>query len=410
MKSSYFNQAIAHTKSSLKRFIASGDAALLWLTFLLLFVAFVFSARTAQPFGDIPLYNLYASNIWRHAIPYRDFHIEYPPGVLPFILLPQLVSFLTKAYSFGYIVMSSSVVFWLLRDTYHRYDRRRVVLLSLLLLVFGRFAFFQLDIFAAAALYLCLRTLIDHHFGSSAILLAIATLIKAYPLVCLPAMLLVLPKDQVWKYLRILSTVLVIGLLPFVIISPAGFWYSIAYHTGRPVDISSGPAAVGFMAHLFGAPIRAVFSHGSVALIFPGAHIVGLLSSILLAIGLIVTSVYLFIQKNHTQVALGCLALVMVFIIFFKVGSPQYLLVPVLLYLPASNELGNRNSGKLWLRLFLIVFVVFVTVLFYSIWKVRAPQLGGGLLVIIRTALEVELLAWVLGKIKSVPTKKIASN
>src|SRR5689334_19783278 len=40
--------------------------------------------------SDIPTYQRYAVGVRHDELPYRDFKIEYPPGVLPVVLLPSL--------------------------------------------------------------------------------------------------------------------------------------------------------------------------------------------------------------------------------------------------------------------------------------------------------------------------------
>jgi len=41
---------------------------------------------------DIPLYRTYGERVAGGLVPYRDFAFEYPPGALPFLFLPALVT------------------------------------------------------------------------------------------------------------------------------------------------------------------------------------------------------------------------------------------------------------------------------------------------------------------------------
>ena len=151
-------------------------------------------------------------------VPYRDFHIEYPPGVLPIIFLAQPVGLLIGSYALSYALIVGVFIYLVLFDVYKRWGKRQVLWLSCLLLIFGRFVFFQLDIFSAVALYFAIKSVNDHRYGHSAVLFAIATLIKGYPLVCLPAIILSLPKNKIRKYFRTLALVLAVGVLPFFVI------------------------------------------------------------------------------------------------------------------------------------------------------------------------------------------------
>jgi len=391
---------------NLKNTLTSGGPAIAWLVLLLLLSSLILFSSTLHPIGDTPIYESYAVKMWQGLIPYRDFHIEYPPGVLPIIFLAQPVGLLIGSYALSYALIVGVFIYLVLFDVYKRWGKRQVLWLSCLLLIFGRFVFFQLDIFSAVALYFAIKSVNDHRYGHSAVLFAIATLIKGYPLVCLPAIILSLPKNKIRKYFRTLALVLAVGVLPFFVISPGGFWYSINYHAGRPLGIESGPAIIGFIERLFGQTIMSANSHGSVALIFPYSRLVGTMSSVALVLSIALIAIFLFTQKAQKQLATNCLAFLMAYIVLFKVGSVQFLLLPVMLAPLVINEIKQKSANSIWLRLLLIGIVEFVIVAKYSAWQTINPQMTGGLLMILRTLLEIELLIWILRITKSTTLKK----
>ena len=51
----------------------------------------VWSSTKSARAWDIPVYQRYASRMEGHELPYRDFRVEYPPGVLPFFVPPTEV-------------------------------------------------------------------------------------------------------------------------------------------------------------------------------------------------------------------------------------------------------------------------------------------------------------------------------
>ncbi len=387
------------TMNVLRKFSKSGEFYVLWITLLIMFLALTFSLWSQIKIGDTRLYYSYALQMWHGSIPYRDFNIEYPPGILPFILIAQPLGYLIGSYAYGFMVVSTVAVFLILRQVNIQWSQYRLLVVGGLLLLFGQSTFFQIDVFAAVALFFSILALKNRSYGRSAVYLAIATMIKAFPLISLPAILLSLPGSQRWRYVRILCLSMAICVLPFIILSPSDFWHSFTYHTGRPLQIESGPAAIGFILHFFGEPIKMTVSHASVALEFSSAHVLNLISSVVLVVGLIATSIFLFQQKKHRRVATGCVVLLMTFIIIFKVGSPQYLLLPLVLLPFVIDEMGQDNTHRLLARFLGISLIVRITQNSSYDWLTN-PQWYGGVLVVLKTVLEIEMLLWIIQKMR----------
>ena len=69
----------------------------------MVFVAVAVAATVAWQLSghavtDIPLYHAYGERVAEGLVPYRDFAFEYPPGALPALLLPALVTDSLSAY------------------------------------------------------------------------------------------------------------------------------------------------------------------------------------------------------------------------------------------------------------------------------------------------------------------------
>ena len=52
---------------------------------------------------DIPLYRTYGERVADGLVPYRDFAFEYPPGALPALVLPALVTDSLEAYRVAFV-------------------------------------------------------------------------------------------------------------------------------------------------------------------------------------------------------------------------------------------------------------------------------------------------------------------
>jgi len=377
----------------------SGWPAALWVAALLAIIAMGVSIWNFVPLGDTRLYNSYAHNIWHGALPYRGQPLEYPPGVLPFILLAYPLGLIAGMYAVGFLVLTILAVGILFRDRLKLAGWKEVALLCLLFLPMLMFVYLLLDIFAVLALYGAFRYLQAKRFDMAALLLGASALVKVYPLVCFPAFLLALPANYRRRFVIVTAATIAVGLVPFLLFAPSGIWHAVTYHTGRGIQIESGPAAVGFILHIFGSPISFVRSHESRDLIFPGAHWAGIISSILLAAGFAALWRYLAVQRQK-RVVLSAIALLLFFILTFKVGSPQYLLGVFVLSFLAKNELPKNLWNKLYIRLLLISSIV--GLIYFVAFRRIYPNLvwDGDIFLVLRTLLELELFIWILRLIK----------
>lgn len=356
--------------------------------------------------GDNNIYKNYSNYVWAGHMPYRDFVVEYPPGVLVPILLSQPVGFIMGGYTFGFLVLAGVVVSLIFWSWQKIRGYKWTLALAVLFLPILTFTYFQLDIFAAALLYASLIFLSKRRWEWSALLLALSTLIKAYPVVCLPAMYFTVPRKHRPRFLKVFGAVTVGGLLPFLIISPAGLVHSVLYHTNRPIEIGSGPAAVGFILHYFGLPIHAIYSHASQAVIFSGASLLGNISSVLLALSL-VASIFLLSKKTVLKSPMiDCAVLLLIYIVFFKVGSQQFFIPTFLCAMLGMNELTKIDRPRLYARL-LIINCALGSLLVVGHWDAlyHGYKWYGGLMVVIKMSLITELLIWLIRRSDISPQK-----
>jgi hypothetical protein len=344
---------------------------------VLLVLAQLLAAICPGHIGDSSIYASYAHLMTSGHLPYSaDFRLEYPPGVLPFILLAIPLGKLAGLYIVGFVMLTVISVGLFLSYRHYKGGQRALLLAALLLVPLLQFVFFELDIFAALALYGAVCAITRRKYTWSAVLLAASTLIKAYPGVCLLGLLWVVPRGRRRNYLLVFAGLLAIGLLPALITEPRGLWYAVTYHTGRPVEIGASGAAVGLVLHLFGRPAQIIDTHASWALLFPGESIVNTLSSLGLLLSLIWVCAMAWRGRLQPKPVTLSLILLLFYIVWFKVGSPQYIIAALLILPLAGDELGGRLQRQL-IKRFLAVSTV-MWLFFTLVFDLKGAALGSG--------------------------------
>jgi len=255
-------------------------SALVAAGFLVSFGVLHYGFYTRKLLRDTPLYERYGDAIVHgHAVPYRDFAVEYPPGALPAFALPSLAA---PAGDFG------------------RYERlfEGLMLLcgaaaaALVGLVLARGAAGPLRLAAGTLLAgfapLALGPVVLSRFDLWPALLAAAAVVavaagrsrlgagllgagvaaKLYPAVLLPLVV-----AHAWRRegpraalssAAVAAGVAAAAFAPFLAVSPGGVWASLSGQASRPLQIESAAASALLAAHqAFGLGLTEVSSHGS---------------------------------------------------------------------------------------------------------------------------------------------------
>jgi hypothetical protein len=293
-------------------------------------------------------------------LPYHGLALEYPPGVVPFILLAAAIGHLAKSYLLGFITLTMISMGLFLWHCHWKFGWKRVLLMALLILPVLQFTFFELDIFMALALYGAVYYLQKHNYKLSSILLAASTLIKMYPGVCLLGLIWVVPKSERKRYLSIFFGILTVVLLPVAILAPRGLWYALTYQTGRPFEFEATGAAVGYTLRALGHTAHVITSHCSWAVLYPGSDLISTLSTVVMILAFLLI-IYLIIRNNlQLKPAVLSLIFLLIYILFFKVGSPQYI-VPGLFITPlVMVELRKQLRPWLVARMVLLGAVLWL--------------------------------------------------
>jgi hypothetical protein len=176
------------------------------------------------------------------------------------------------------------------------------------------------------------------------------------------------------------------------------------------LQIDSGPAAIGFILHAFGEPIKVSSSHAAEDLRFGLERIVGALSTLVLAAGFLLITLRSYLKKTSLNPMTTILAVLLLFIVTYRVGSPQFMTPVIFVAMLAANEMSKPDRIKLYVRLFLIGLMVFAKLMYYlDLVYLKWPA---ATISVLRIALTAELLIWTLRRTinKKGPKSRLYAN
>ncbi len=336
-------------------------------------------------YADATRYQCYAMVFWRgsaglHLLPATQcsflsqfgvplnnvppFHLlpfEYPPlalGVFSLALVAPLPYYqITFALLMALVIV---LIYWLQQ----RYGPRGAGLACMLYLVLGAWttAESRFDLVPASLTLLCAIAAERRHWKLAYVVLALAVLLKIYPLLLLPALFLAeqmacerlhrpsgpltlktLP-DEIWQTLRGIgqwrwqNALLFCGLIlaisgGFALLNFQGAAVSQwSYFASRPVQIEATGSTLLWLGTLFGHPASVVYSFGSQNIESNLSGLVSLVCEVCFVLGYALTILWQW--RGRFDVAQSFIALLLVFIVTGKVFSTQYLiwLIPLLAY------------------------------------------------------------------------------
>ncbi|HJU37141.1 MAG TPA: glycosyltransferase 87 family protein [Gaiellaceae bacterium] len=289
--------------------------------------------------SDVPVYVHYADLIRGGAVPYRDFHFEYPPVALPSMLLPAYMSW-SYATSFavlmgvcgaGCIAAAASA----LRAVGAGAERTWIALLTIGVspLVLGSLFDTRFDLWPALLAVAALAAIVGERPVASGALLGLGFAAKLWPAVLLP-----IAVAHLWRRrgragaLAVVAAFVVAAaacFLPFAVLGADGLRAMFADQLNRPLQVESLGAAVLMAAqHLGMSPLATVSSHGAQGLSGHGAGLAADLSTAL-EIVFVVAIWAVFARRRNAggeAVLLAAAATVAALVAFDRVLSPQYLI------------------------------------------------------------------------------------
>jgi hypothetical protein len=329
-----------------------------------LFLSFV-PAFSLWLVGDVRFYETWGGLMAGHAVPYRDFRIEYPPGALPMFLGPVYLRKLA-----GY------------HGTYYEWFRVELLVIGLLAQVAMAYALAQLGASRRRAYAaLCVAGIGPALLGPIALarfdywpallaVAAIAALVARRPMLAcgfaaagaavkvFPALLIPLALIELWRRRGARGAaegaalaVAVAGALsvPFAIVAPHGMSWALQRQLHRPLQVESLGAAFFAAAHqIAGVHLHVVKSAGSDNLVGSGPQLASTLSGVLTFVALLVVyGLYVRGPGTREDLAAASIAAITAYIAFSKVFSPQYLVWLIPLVPLLGGRRGLRASALL---------------------------------------------------------------
>jgi hypothetical protein len=316
--------------------------------------------------GDIDLYHRYAQAFWLgtwNSPPLRSLPLEYPPlSIVPFSLslLPPLSDHVT-VYALWMLAIFAAGYF-----AFRRYESNRAAevyavycLVGGLSTLLGRF-----DLIPALLLLAAYWTARARRFDLAYMLLAAGTLIKLYPLLLLPVIVLehrralgsprlwAIPPRPVLRGVGLFAALVLAGFAIARILNPEGWLSPFTYNTVRPIQVESVPATILWVGSWMGLPAWPDHSFHSFNLVGPLTGSLNLLSTLALLGGCL--WIYWRQLTGHMSFVHALLACTLVIICSSRVFSPQYLIWVIPLV--AAIE---RKYDLVWLAICVLTTLIY---------------------------------------------------
>jgi len=279
-----------------------------------------------------------------HLVPYKDYVFEYPPFTLIVFLIPKLLSWNLDSFRFSFCIFAALFYCLFAHFTIKLTDRfgiRRFYAMAFILLMIlfsHEFAVARNDIFAVALVTVSMYLFLEKRYNASACVLALAAMIKIYPVILVPVFAMVLMSRrelrQSFIFIIVAAAVCLLTEIPFLISDPGTAFAYLTYHSDRGLQVEGVVSSFILIADMFVPIVDSIsVTFGSSALngAVPDA-IAGCLGIIqVIAVAAVMAWMLYRIIRNSTCDRFRCLAMmslitIMVFILFSKVYSAQYML------------------------------------------------------------------------------------
>ena len=175
--------------------------------------------------------------------------------------------------------------------------------------------------------------------------LALATLFKFYPAILIPPFLIAQQMQSKerwlawsrWSALGVFIGICTVVTLVSLILNVANTIVPLTYFQNRPIQVESFPATLLWLGGFLGYPVHYIFTYQSLNFLSPLANKISLLSTLLLAAGLLFT--FWLQWRGKIDLYMACLLTLLILLITGKVFSPQYLIwvTPLIAFVGKSN-------------------------------------------------------------------------
>ena len=317
--------------------------------------------------SDTVIYADYANRIAHGLRPYIDFPVEYPPLAIPLFMLPghsaNVIAY-TDWFNVEMFVACAAAAAATAAAAARLWVTGRkawlaAVAFPVCVLATGAIIGNRYDAAVALVLAVFLLLLAYELWTPAALVLGIGFALKLTPAILLPLVLVLAVRRRTigWSIVYF-GVAAVLPFVPFMIHGMKGLEYPFTYQLHRPLQVESVLAAPLLLGHVFNAIwVEIGTSYGSQFIAATGAQTLARISGFLELAALAVT--YWLIWRRRATlratprlVPLAVLALILAFMTFGKVLSPQYfiwILPAIALVMPERRALGLVLLGALLL-------------------------------------------------------------
>jgi hypothetical protein len=291
---------------------------------------------------DTGLYQVYGDAMAHGQVPYRDFHLEYPPGALPVFVLPSLGHEGDRlaydrwfdrlmALCGCFAIVGVGLALRALGAGVAR-TAGALGLVAISPLLMGSVVLSRFDFWPAALAVLALAALLHERLVLSALGLGVAIAAKLWPAVLAPIMVIHIWRIRGPRAAAAWATGVVLVdaaiFLPFAVLSPGGLRASFHAQLARPLQLESlGGAVLIALHHVAGTKLHVVTSFGSQNPVGTGAHAVAIATTILGAVALAAVWVLYARHPADGEVLVTyAAAAIAATLAFGKVFSPQFVI------------------------------------------------------------------------------------
>ena len=339
------------------------DHAVLAVLVAVLLGSLVLYMHSAFGYGDIREYHYDALAFWFGSPPLRSLPAEYPLlSLVPFslTLLPPLSDYVTV---FALWMLALFVAGFL---AIRRRESSRAAHVWGVYLALGCFATVlgRFDLLPAAATVLAYWAVRERRFTLAYGLLALGTLLKLYPLLLVPIVVLEQYRALGLNPLRAAPPRPVVGGLALfggavagafavsALLEPSGWLGPFVYNARRPLQVESVPASLLWLSGLLGLHVAPDHSFHSYNLVGSASGVLSLLADV----GLVGGCLWVYWQQLGGRLELGrALTLCLLVIVCTdRVFSPQYLIwvVPMV-------AITDPDLDVVWLAICALTTLIF---------------------------------------------------
>ncbi len=274
-----------------------------------------------------------------HALP-----PEYPLLTLAIFSLPLFASGLWYQVVFALLMIIAAGIIYLLIA---RYRSRPAAIVFAFYLAVGSWAtaLGRFDLVPAGLTLGAVLLAARARWNWAYVLIALATLLKLYPVIFIPIFLIAQQKQisgswkvwQRWQGLALFVATCALVTLVSLLLNVGNTLYPINYFLSRPIQVESSPGALLWLGQFAHYPAQYIFTYQSLNFSSLLAHKVSLLSTFLLVVGLGYT--FWLQWRGKLDIYTASLLTLLLVVILGKVFSPQYLIwiTPFIAYIGKQN-------------------------------------------------------------------------